>query len=123
FGFSTILRVFSGFVGQEGGQAKLATLGGHEWFGIWQGLLRVVGAFGDCPRCLAVCPVGEDYNLFLKEAQREIPEKTAEKVARARELLGIRKRGEPIRGMADGRVRWIGEDGYRPPARRAGTPA
>jgi hypothetical protein len=39
------------------------------------------------------------------------------------ELLGIRKRGEPIRGMADGRVRWIGEDGYRPPARRAGTTA
>ena len=45
------------------------------------------------------------------------------KVARARELLGIRKRGEPIRGMADGRVRWIGEAGYRPSARRAGNPA
>jgi len=70
-----------------------------------------------------VCPVGEDYNHFLKDAQREIPEKTDEKVARARQLLGIRKRGEPIRGMADGRVRWIGEDGYRPPSRRAGTPA
>src|SRR5262249_61638308 len=82
---------------------------------------RVVGAFGDCPRCLAVCPVGDDYNRFLKEAQREIPEKNDEKVARARELLGIRRRGEPIRGMADGRVRWIGEDGYRPPARRGRT--
>jgi ferredoxin len=123
FGFSTILRVFSGFVGANGGEAKLGTLAGHEWFGIWQGLLRVVGAFGDCPRCLAVCPVGADYNQFLKDAQREIPEKTDEKVARARQLLGIRKRGEPIRGMADGRVRWIGEDGYRPPSRRAGTPA
>ena len=43
--------------------------------------------------------------------------------SRARQLLGIRRRGEPIRGMADGRVRWIGEDGYRPPARRAGTTA
>src|SRR5438132_1348398 len=91
--------------------------------GIGQGLLRVVGAFGDCPRCLAVCPVGDDYNRFLKDAQREIPEKTDAKVARARELLGIKKRGEPIRGRADGRVRWIGEDGYRPPARRAGAPA
>ena len=79
--------------------------------------------FGDCPRCLAVCPVGDDYNRFLKEAQREIPEKTDEKVARARALLGIRRRGEPVRGMTDGRVRWIGEDGYQPPARRAGTPA
>src|SRR5438093_1167914 len=97
FGFSTILRVFSAFVGADGGRAKLETLAGHEWFGIWQGLLRVVGAFGDCPRCLAVCPVGDDYNRFLKEAQREIPEKTDAKVARARELLGIRRRGEPIR--------------------------
>ena len=39
-------------------------------------LLRVVGSFGDCPRCLAVCPVGDDYNRFLKDAHREIPEKT-----------------------------------------------
>ena len=54
FGFSTILRVFSGFVGRDGANAKLGALAGHEWFGIWQGLLRVVGAFGDCPRCLAV---------------------------------------------------------------------
>jgi epoxyqueuosine reductase QueG len=123
FGFATILRVFSAFAGADGARAKLEALGGHEWFGIWQGLLRVVGAFGDCPRCLAVCPVGDDYHRFLKEAQREIPEKNDEKVARARELLGIRKRGELIRGMADGRVRWIGEDGYRPPARRAGTTA
>ena len=123
FGFSTIVRVFSAFVRGEEDEAKRRALGGHEWFGIWQGLLRVVGAFGDCPRCLAVCPVGEDYNRFLKDAQREIPEKTDAKVARARELLGIRKRGEPIRGMADGRVRWIGEAGYRPPTQRAGTSA
>ena len=99
FGFSTIVRVFSAFVGADGGRAKLERLAGHEWFGIWQGLLRVVGAFGDCPRCLAVCPVGDDYNRFLKDAQREIPEKNDEKVARARQLLGIRRRGEPIRGM------------------------
>jgi len=117
------VRVFNAFVRGQDDEAKRRALAGHEWFGIWQGLLRVVGAFGDCPRCLAVCPVGDDYNRFLKDAQREIPEKTDAKVARARELLGIKKRGEPIRGMADGRIRWIGEDGYRPPARRAGTPA
>ncbi len=124
FGFSTILRVFREFAGAAGPEAKLEALTrGHEWFGIWQGLLRVVGAFGDCPRCLAVCPVGEDYHRFLKEHHREIPEKTDGKVERARELLGLRKAGAPIPGMADGRVRWIGEDGYRPPARRAETPA
>ncbi len=123
FGFATILRVLRTFIKGATPEAKLAALRTHEWLGIWQGLLRVVGAFGDCPRCLAVCPVGEDYNRFLKEHQREIPEKTAEKVARARTLLGIRKKDEPIPGMAEGRVRWIGEDGYRPPAKRAGVPA
>ena len=123
FGFATILRVFQGFAEAPTPAAQLALLSTHEWFGIWQGLLRVVGAFGDCPRCLAVCPVGEDYNRFLREEQREIPEKTDAKVARAREWLGIRKRGEPIPGMADGRVRWIGEAGYRAPAKRSGAPA
>jgi epoxyqueuosine reductase QueG len=113
FGFSTIMRVFRSFLGGATPAETIGALRGHEWFGIWQGLLRVVGAFGDCPRCLAVCPVGEDYGLFLKEGQREIPEKDAAKVARARELLGIRKKGEPIPAMAGGRVRWIGEDGYR----------
>jgi epoxyqueuosine reductase QueG len=119
FGFATILRVLRGVVAAPGPREKLAVLGTHEWLGIWQGLLRVVGAFGDCPRCLAVCPVGDDYQRFLRESERDIPEKTAPKVARARELLRIRKAGEPVPGMADGRDRWIGEAGYRPPGRRA----
>jgi hypothetical protein len=59
--------------------------------------------------------VGEDYGLFLKEEQREIPEKNEAKVARAREMLGIRKKGETIPAVADGRVRWVGERGYRRP--------
>src|SRR5881409_3082460 len=41
FGFSTIVRVFSELVRGDGAGAKLAALGGHEWLGIWQGLLRV----------------------------------------------------------------------------------
>ena len=119
FGFATIMRVFRRFLDAPTPEAQVATLAhehGHEWFGIWQGLLRVVGAFGDCPRCLAVCPVGEDYGLFLKEHQREIPEKTAAKVARAREMLGIRKKGDVIGAVSEGRVRWVGERGYRRPA-------
>lgn len=118
FGFATILRIFRTMAAAETAPAGLAALGTHEWFGIWQGLLRVVGAFGDCPRCLAVCPVGEDYNRFLREEQREIPEKTDDKVARARALLGIHRRGEPVAGLSEGRVRWVGEAGYRPPGRR-----
>ena len=38
-------------------------------------LLRVVGSFGDCPHCLAVCPVGNDYHAYLAEPQKIIPKK------------------------------------------------
>jgi len=117
FGFATILRLFRGFIAAPGPRERLALLRSVHGFGIWQGLLRVVGAFGDCPRCLAVCPVGDDYHRFLKENQREIPEKTDAKVALGRQWLQIRKKGEPIPGMAEGRIRWIGEAGYVPPAR------
>src|SRR6516164_6362640 len=57
FGFSTILQFFERFidapVAEKAGMAR-----SRDVFGFWQGLLRVVGSFGDCPRCLAVCPVG-----------------------------------------------------------------
>ena len=124
YGFATILRTLRQVVAAKSPDEKLGILQGATTFGIWQGLLRVVGAFGDCPRCLAVCPVGDDYQKWLKEDQREIPERNDAKVERARELLKIRKAGQPIPGMAEGRVRWIGEDGYRPSSRRAsGEPA
>ncbi|HKP18916.1 MAG TPA: hypothetical protein VJT84_10580 [Gaiellaceae bacterium] len=119
FGFATILRVARAFSAAPTPVDQLAVTRTHEWLGIWQGLLRVVGAFGDCPRCLAVCPVGDDYNAFLREDQRLIPEKTPAKAERGRQLLQIRKRGELVPGLADGRSRWVGEDGYTPPAKRA----
>lgn len=120
YGFATILRALGAAVRAATSSDAMGTLTSTTAFGIWQGLLRVVGAFGDCPRCLAVCPVGDDYHLFLKEEQREIPEKNAEKVDRARQLLGIRRKGQPIPAMQDGRVRWIGAAGYRPPTGVAG---
>ena len=67
----------------------------RDIFGFWQGLLRVVGSFGDCPRCLAVCPVGNDYHAHLAELQKAIPEKTPEKVA-----LGKRYRDNRDAGRA-----------------------
>ena len=116
YGFATILKTIRHFLDARDVAGELDVLRQREFFGIWQGLLRVVGAFGDCPRCLAVCPVGEDYNRFLREEQREIPEKDDAKVARAREMLGVRRKGAPIPAIADGRVRWVGERGYRRPA-------
>jgi epoxyqueuosine reductase QueG len=117
FGFATILRTLRRATAAPDPASRMRELRAVPTFGIWQGLLRVVGAFGDCPRCLAVCPVGEDYNRFLREDQREIPEKTDAKVALARQLLQIRRKGDPVPGLAAGRDRWIGEAGYVPPGR------
>ena len=72
---------------------KSAMLKTVDLFGFWQGLLRVVGSFGDCPRCLAVCPVGNDYHAHLAELQKEIPEKTPEKVALQKQFKEARKKG------------------------------
>ena len=85
----------------------------RDFFGFWQGLLRVVGSFGDCPRCLAVCPVGDDYYAHLAESQKIIPEKTPEKVALAKEMQAARRRGEPGDGLNDWNIRWVGVEGYK----------
>src|SRR3954453_7867360 len=82
FGFMTMLqfmeRVIDAPPAKRSGMLKTRDL-----FGFWQGLLRVVGSFGDCPRCLAVCPVGNDYHAHLAEIQKVIPERTPEKAAKA----------------------------------------
>jgi hypothetical protein len=85
----------------------------RDLFGFWQGLLRVVGSFGDCPRCLAVCPVGNDYYAHLVDAQRDIPEKTPEKVSLAKAYKERRAQGEEIAGLDPWNIRWVGPDGYR----------
>ena len=82
-------------------------------FGLWQGLLRVAGSFGDCPRCMAVCPAGNDYHVFLADAQKRIPEKTEAKVERGREYRRIRRDGGDAPGLDDWNIRWVGPEGYR----------
>ncbi len=86
---------------------------GQDVFGFWQGLLRVVGSFGDCPRCLAVCPVGNDYHAFLAEPQKEIPEKSADKVAKAKRFKDARQQGALPPGLNDWNRRWVGPEGYK----------
>ena len=85
----------------------------RDLFGFWQGLLRVVGSFGDCPRCLAVCPVGNDYHAYLAEAQKAIPERTPEKVALGKAWKERRAAGDKIAGLDDWNVRWVGPDRYK----------
>lgn len=82
---------------------------------IWQSVLRVVGAFGNCPRCIEVCPIGDDYVKYLARQHKEIPEKTPEKLIRLRELKTGRDRGAGGPGLNNWNIRWVGEAGYSPP--------
>jgi ferredoxin len=117
FGFAQIMKFLDGlFDAQAEGVAVadlIAMTRSRDLFGFWQGLLRVVGSFGDCPRCLAVCPVGNDYHAHLAEPQKIIPEKTPDKVALAKARQDARRRGDPIAGLNDWNVRWVGPDGYK----------
>ena len=112
FGFSTILQFFERLADAPTEQ-RPAMMRSRDLFGFWQGLLRVVGSFGDCPRCLAVCPVGNDYHLHLAEAQKAIPERTPEKVALGKQWKEDRKAGKPIAGLTDWNSRWTGVEGYK----------
>jgi epoxyqueuosine reductase QueG len=117
FGFSTILKFLEQAVDAQAqgasSDALVAMTRSRDHFGFWQGLLRVVGSFGDCPRCLAVCPVGDDYHAHLAEPQKIIPEKTPQKVTLAKARQDARRRGEPIDGLNAWNIRWVGPDGYQ----------
>ena len=112
FGFMTMLQFMERVIDAPASERK-RMLKQRELFGFWQGLLRVVGSFGDCPRCLAVCPVGNDYHAHLAELQKEIPEKTPEKVALQQKFKSDRKSGADLPGLSQWNVRWVGEEGYK----------
>src|SRR5918912_2902910 len=94
FGFMTMLQFIERVI-DAAPEKRSEMLKTRDLFGFWQGLLRVVGSFGDCTRCLAVCPVGDDYHAHLAEPQKLIPEKTPEKVSLAKQMQAARKAGEP----------------------------
>ena len=112
FGFMQITKFFAKYFDLSAGQRK-AAMRSRDLFGFWQGLLRVVGSFGDCPRCLAVCPVGNDYHAHLADIQKHIPEKTPEKVAKAAAFKQARKGGAELPGLSEWNIRWVGEKGYQ----------
>jgi epoxyqueuosine reductase QueG len=112
FGYGQIAKFFEHVIDapEADRQAMMRT---RDLFGFWQGLLRVVGSFGDCPRCLAVCPVGNDYHAHLADSQKHIPEKTPEKVAQGQGFKAARAAGDAIPGLDDWNKRWVGPEGYK----------
>jgi len=117
FGFAQMLKLFDRMI-ERPDEDPAQVLRSREFFGFWQGLLRVVGSFGDCPRCLAVCPVGNDYHAHLADVQKVIPEKTPEKLALAKRYKEARAEhdrgaGDGLGGLSEWNVRWVGPEGYR----------
>ncbi len=78
----------------------------------WLAMTRVSGCYGACMRCVAVCPVGVDYHEFLAEAQKDIPEKTPEKLAKGKGFRDTRRSAAEVEGLNDWNIRWVGPDGY-----------
>ena len=72
----------------------------------WQSILRGVGVYSGCTRCVDVCPVGRDYDTHLREVQDEIAERTPEKEARLAQIARRRESGDPGPHYAHS-VRWI----------------
>ena len=112
FGFTTILKFWEHFLASDD-ETRRRLMSDREIYGFWQGLLRVVGSFGDCPRCLAVCPVGNDYHAHLAPLQKVIPEKTPEKVDKAKAFREARKSGAEVDGLNEWNLRWVGPEGYK----------
>ena len=112
FGFMTMLQFMERVIDAPASQ-RSQMLKGRDLFGFWQGLLRVVGSFGDCPRCLAVCPVGNDYHAHLADVQKEIPERTPEKNLIQKKWKETRKAGGNMPGLSEWNARWVGPEGYK----------
>lgn len=73
----------------------------------WQALRNGPGAYGGCPRCLEVCPVGEDYP-HIKDVHERIPEETQEKKERLKKMREAERKGQEIPSFQFSR-RWIGK--------------
>lgn len=119
FGYGVMLSHLQKFVHASEPDAQLHVLQTPQAYAVWQGILRVVGAFGDCPRCLEVCPVGEDYVQWLSDTHRDIPEKTQQKVNTAKQMQAERKEKKDLPGLSLWNIRWVGEEGYVPLKKRS----
>ena len=108
YGFAKVVEHVGNVIQAGTVEERIELLRSGDSFNIWQTLLRGVGAYTGCTRCEDVCPVGQDYERHLQDAQQEIPEVTPEKRARLAEMQRRRATGESMEGLERSR-RWIGD--------------
>jgi ferredoxin len=109
YGFSHVVAHVGNVLRASNADEQIALLRSSDTFNLWQSLLRGVGAYTGCTRCVDVCPVGQDYVQHLQDIQEEIPEATPEKAARLAEMRRRQVTGEKSEGLERSR-RWIGEE-------------
>ncbi len=105
YGFSYLTRHLEQVVQATTAEAQLTLLKSKESFMVWQSILRGVGVYSGCTRCVDVCPVGKDYEE-IREIQEEIPERTPEKEARLAEIARRAEAGDRGPHWAHS-ARWI----------------
>ena len=108
-GFAHVVSHVGNVLRAESVEQKMDLLRSGDSFNLWQTMLRGVGAYTGCTRCVDVCPIGQDYSRHLADAQQDIPEVTPEKTARLTDMQRKRVTGESIEGLERSK-RWIGID-------------
>ncbi|MBI3090967.1 MAG: hypothetical protein HYY96_09895 [Candidatus Tectomicrobia bacterium] len=120
-GISGLFRYFREALRAETPQKSWEYLSAPAFYDKWKSLHWQIGAFASCPRCIEVCPVGDDYLPHLADRHRTIEEKTDDKVVKLKLYRDARKHNEPIPGLDPWRLRWIGEEGYKPKKKEKAT--
>jgi epoxyqueuosine reductase QueG len=110
-GFGKFLGVFSRFIPAPR-EEKKKMLRSRDFFGLWQSMVHVSGAFGGCPCCMTVCPIGDDYHAYLAKQNESVLEKSRDRVAKVGEFKSARRRGSEVPGLNKWNIRWVGPAGY-----------
>jgi ferredoxin len=79
----------------------------------WLAVTRLSNSFAACPRCVEVCPVGDDYLRHLAAFQKQIPEENEEKLNLVQLMREASNRGEQVQGSRPIDIRWVGDAGYK----------
>lgn len=111
-GISTILRGPVKRLLQQPGNAAPVVFDDPVTKSKFIAITRVAEAFGVCPRCIEVCPIGGDYQKYLAKEHKRIPEASEEKQERLDRMLAASKLGRVVPDNPPINIRFIGEDGY-----------
>ena len=102
-GFKQLTEFLGNVIDQTDTEQQKSLIRSEDSFNLWQSILRGAGAVIGCRRCQDVCPVGDDYELLLKEAVEIIAEETPEKTARLKNMVDGEDEGNYL-----AQSRWIG---------------